>query len=168
MAANSSTVHEALGFRSLLHDSLLGGIRTQPAGSLSAAFVMSGQLRSFGEPRVHDSLARFQAIYQRADLFAAVSLLDSFHTARWQARSFHKTDARASFARWLGWRGRRRSLDDPAIKRAFAKLAPIALVTYNDSDVPCLSAGPCHRVASFNRSENLHWSDCKRYAGIKI
>ena len=123
------------------------------ARELSAAMVISGQLRTFGDREVHSSLARLKQLF-RTDVFAFLSLVDSFVVAGERARAGvgRREDQRA-MSNVL----RRRSMDEPAIVKALKVLDNVVAVrTFNDSDVPCMPISSCHRRV--NASVFGHWS----------
>ena len=131
-------------------------LRDATAGTLAVAVVLSGQLRSFGDLAVHNSIVQMRRLFNRVDVFAFVSLVDSFSNAHTSARILGPGDKRSVGRKALGRKGCHRSLADPKIRTAMAKVNPVAIATFNDSDVPCLPAGPCHRVPH-NRSDG-HWA----------
>lgn len=135
---------------------LAHSLREAKAGTLAVAVVLSGQLRSFGELATHNSIVQMRRLFNRVDVFAFVSLVDSFSTAQTSAGILGPGDSRSAGREALGRKGCHRSLSDPTIRRAMAKVNPVAISTFNDSDVPCLPAGPCHRVPH-NRSDG-HWA----------
>ena len=131
-------------------------LRGSPAGTLTAALVLSGQLRSFQQTAVHNSILRMGSMFMRADSFMCVSLIDSFMTAGASAHIMGDGDRRTAERKVLSRKGRHRSLSDPDIQVAMAKLRPVTVLTFNDSDVPCLAAGPCHRVP--HSRPDGHWT----------
>jgi hypothetical protein len=131
-------------------------LRSRRAGTLSAAMVLSGQLRSFGEKKVIDSLVKMKEVFNRTDVFAFVSLVDSFAAAGLSAKLMGEGDPRTAGRIALARRARHRSLFDPLIRAAMTRLKPVAIVSFDDSDVPCLPKGPCHRMPH-NRPDG-HWS----------
>ena len=145
-------------------------LRDAPAGTLAVAVVLTGQLRSFGELAVQDSIVQLRRLFNRTDVFAFVSLVDSFSTAQTSASILGPRDPRSAGRNALGRKGCHRLLSDPKIRTAMAKLNPVAIATFNDSDVPCLPAGPCHRVPH-NRPDGhwtyywpMYWAEQRGYA----
>ena len=97
-------------------------LRDAPAGTLAVAVVLTGQLRSFGELAVQDSIVQLRRLFNRTDVFAFVSLVDSFSTAQTSASILGPRDPRSAGRNALGRKGCHRLLSDPKIRTAMAKL----------------------------------------------
>ena len=93
-------------------------LRDATAGTLAVAVVLSGQLRSFGDLAVHNSIVQMRRLFNRVDVFAFVLLVDSFSNAHTSAgilgqeiraaRDARPSAIKAAIARYLTRKSARR------------------------------------------------------------